>query len=352
MRAAELRKNLIFKHFYISVLKPSELRKHFNRFNDLKILIIGDVMIDSYIWGSVERISPEAPVPVVSVHSRERRLGGAANVALNVKALGASPIICSVIGEDEYKDEFISLLTVEEMTDIGIIVDSSRKTSVKTRVISSHQHLLRIDEEMDDPLSDSVESQFIEQIIGLLRTGNINVVIFQDYDKGIITPRVIHSIVTTANELKIPTLVDPKLRNFSGYRNVTLFKPNFREFIEGLHVQVSKSDFKSIADIVNKYLHEKQGIEHVMITLSEFGIFVSTSGFSRTLPAEVRDIADVSGAGDTVISVAGVCYASGLDIFRTAEIANLAGGQVCERPGVVPVDKEELFNECVRVMCE
>ena len=352
MRAAELRKNLIFEHFYISVLKPSALRKHFNRFNDLKILIIGDVMIDSYIWGSVERISPEAPVPVVSVHRQEKRLGGAANVALNIKAMGANPIICSVIGEDERKDEFISLLTAEEMTDIGIIVDSTRMTTMKTRVISSHQHLLRIDEEIDDPLSDTVEGQFIEQITGLLETGNINIIIFQDYDKGVITPRVIHSIVTTANELRIPTLADPKLRNFLEYRNITLFKPNFRELLNGLHVHVSKSDFAGMADIAKRFLHAKQGIEHVLITLSELGVFVSTSGSGRKIAAEIRDIADVSGAGDTVISVAGVCYATGMDIFSTAEIANLAGGLVCEKPGVVPVDKEELFKECVRVMCE
>jgi len=263
-------------------------------------------MIDSYIWGSVDRISPEAPVPVVSIHSQERRLGGAANVALNIKALGASPIVCSVIGDDELKDEFISLLTEEELTDIGIIVDDSRMTTLKTRVISNHQHLLRIDQEIDDPLADPVEGEFIEQITGLLKTGNINVVIFQDYDKGIITPRVIHSVVSTANELKIPTLVDPKLRNFPEYRNITLFKPNFREFINGLHINVSKGDFKAIADIVKRYLHEKQGIEHVMITLSEMGVFVSKSGMSRTIPAEIRDIAYVSGAGDTVISVAGV----------------------------------------------
>lgn len=333
-------------------MKPATLRKYFKRFNDLKVLIVGDVMIDSYIWGSVDRISPEAPVPVVSIHSQERRLGGAANVALNIKALGASPIVCSVIGDDELKDEFISLLTEEELTDIGIIVDDSRMTTLKTRVISNHQHLLRIDQEIDDPLADPVEGEFIEQITGLLKTGNINVVIFQDYDKGIITPRVIHSVVSTANELKIPTLVDPKLRNFPEYRNITLFKPNFREFINGLHINVSKGDFKAIADIVKRYLHEKQGIEHVMITLSEMGVFVSKSGMSRTIPAEIRDIADVSGAGDTVISVAGVCYAAGLDIFRTAEIANFAGGLVCEKPGVVPVDKTELFRECVRVLCD
>lgn len=309
-------------------------------------------MIDSYIWGSVERISPEAPVPVVTIHRQERRLGGAANVALNIKAMGASPIICSVIGDDERKDEFISLLTQEEMTDIGIIVDSSRMTTLKTRVISSHQHLLRIDEEMDDPISDPLEGQFIEQIVGLLNTGNIDAVIFQDYDKGIITPRVIHSTVTVANKLKIPTLVDPKLRNFLEYRNITIFKPNFREFISGLHINVSKSDFAALADIVRRHLHEKQGIEYVLITLSELGIFVSTAESGRNIPAEIRDIADVSGAGDTVISVAGVCYATSMDIFRIAEIANLAGGLVCEKPGVVPVEKEELFNECVRVLCD
>lgn len=333
-------------------MKPSTLRKHFNRFNDLKILVIGDVMIDSYIWGTVERISPEAPVPVVSIHQQEIRLGGAANVALNIKAMGASPILCSVIGEDERKDDFISLLTAEEMTDVGIFVDSSRITTLKTRVISNSQHILRIDEEIDNPLEPSVEGQFIEQITGLMKTGNIDAVVFQDYDKGIITPRVIRLVVSEANKMKIPTLVDPKFRNFLEYRNISLFKPNFREFINGLRIHVSKSDFTTLAGLVKRNLHEKQGIENVLITLSELGIFVSTAESSRNISAEVRDIADVSGAGDTVISVAGVCYAAGMDIFLTAEIANLAGGLVCEKPGVVPVNKEELFNECARVMCD
>jgi len=333
-------------------MKLSDLDKYFRKFNDLKILVVGDVMIDSYIWGSVERVSPEAPVPVVSIHSQEKRLGGAANVALNIKAMGASPILCSVIGDDEKKDEFISLLTEEELTDIGLIVDKSRMTTVKTRVISSHQHLLRIDEEIDYSLAPGIESRFIEQITELLKSGNIDALVFQDYDKGTITPKVIHAVVTVANEMKIPTLADPKRRNFMEYRNVSLFKPNFIEFQEGLHVEVSKSDYEAIFDVTKRHLHDKQGIGNVLITLSELGIFVSKPNSYKNIPAEIRIIADVSGAGDTVISVAGVCHAAGMDVVTIAQIANLAGGLVCEKLGVVPIDKKELYEECIELLCD
>jgi rfaE bifunctional protein kinase chain/domain len=333
-------------------VKLSDLDNYFRKFNDLKILVIGDVMIDSYIWGSVERVSPEAPVPVVSIHSQEKRLGGAANVALNIKSMGASPILCSVIGDDDKKDEFIDLLTEEELTDIGLIVDRTRMTTVKTRVISSHQHLLRIDEEIDYRLIPKIEDKFIEQISELVNTGNIDAVVFQDYDKGIITSKVIHSVVTVANSLDIPTLADPKRKNFMEYRNISVFKPNFAEFLDGLHVDVSKSDYKAIYDVVKRHLHDTQGIKNVLITLSELGIFVSDQGSFRNIPAEIRDIADVSGAGDTVISVAGVCHAAGMDIVRTAEIANLAGGLVCEKLGVVPVDRKELYEECIEILCD
>lgn len=333
-------------------VKLSELDRNFRKFNDLKILVVGDVMIDSYIWGSVERVSPEAPVPVVSIHSQETRLGGAANVALNIRAMGASPILCSVIGDDDKKDEFISLLTEEEMSDIGIIVDKTRMTTLKTRVISSHQHLLRIDEEDEFDLLPATEKQFIEKILEFLQTGNIDALVFQDYDKGVITAGVIRKVVEEANKLKIPVLADPKKRNFMAYRKIGLFKPNFTEFIEGLHVDVNKSDYDGIFNVVKKHLHEKQGIENVLITLSELGIFVSDSGKFRNIPAEIRDIADVSGAGDTVISVASVCQGAGMDVFSTAEFANLAGGLVCEKLGVVPVDRQELYEECIQVLCE
>lgn len=328
----------------------SSVKTLLKKFDDLKILVIGDVMIDSYIWGSVERISPEAPVPVVTIHNQERRLGGAANVALNIKAMGATPILCSVIGDDERKDDFIDLLTEEKMSDIGIIIDQSRMTTVKTRIISAHQHLLRVDEEVDYPVSEITEQKYIQLVSELLETGNIDAVVFQDYDKGTVTPRLIKSVVSLANKLTIPTLADPKRRNFLEYNNISLFKPNFREFLAGLHINVAKSDFPAIFDITKRHLHQNLGIGIVMITLSELGLFVSTKDSFSNVPAEIRDVADVSGAGDTVISIAGLCLAAGLDPFSNAAISNLAGGLVCEKVGVVPVERDELLEECIRVL--
>ena len=313
-------------------------------------MIVGDVMIDSYIWGNVDRVSPEAPIPIVSIHNQERRLGGAANVALNIKAMGATPLLCSVIGDDNRKEDFIDLLTEENLSDIGILVDETRMTTVKTRIISDRQHLLRVDEEIIYPLSAETENLFDNQINDLIKTGNIDAVIFQDYDKGVLTSTLIRSIISTANELGIPTLADPKYRNFLEYEKVTLFKPNFKEFLIGLNQSLVKSDYNRIKEITNLYLHEQLGIGMVMITLSELGVFFSTPGGYYHLPAEIRDVADVSGAGDTVISIAGLCLASGLDGESIAAVANLAGGLVCEKVGVVPVDKQELIDESIRVL--
>jgi rfaE bifunctional protein kinase chain/domain len=248
----------------------------------------------------------------VSIHNQERRLGGAANVALNIKAMGATSILCAVIGDDDRKEDFIDLLTEENLSDIGIIIDPDRLTTVKTRIISNRQQLLRVDEEIDNMLSAETEHNFDQQISDLLKTGNIDAVIFQDYDKGTLTPTLIKSVVNTARKSGIPVLADPKHRNFFEYEKVTLFKPNFREFLRGLNVRLAKSDYGRIYEIVRTYLHEQQKIGIVMITLSELGVFISTKDGYYHIPSEIRDVADVSGAGDTVISIATLCLATGM----------------------------------------
>lgn len=315
-------------------------------FSSHKILIIGDVMVDSYLWGKVERISPEAPVPVVTGTKEENRMGGAANVALNIQSLGATPILCSVIGNDDRSKTFFGLLKELGITDKGILQDPERITTVKTRVISQHQHLLRIDREIDAPLSAAMESKFIAHIRSILAENYISAIIFQDYDKGSITPNVIKEIVDEANKRNIPTLVDPKKRNFGAYRNVTLFKPNFKELVEGLKVEASKTNPQSLNDAA-KTLHKDKNIKLVMITLSEAGVYMSNDKEYKVIPAHIRDIADVSGAGDTVISVVSLCLAAGLDPFITAAIANTAGGLVCEKVGAVPIEKELLKQEII-----
>ncbi|MBN2214416.1 MAG: hypothetical protein JW723_09240 [Bacteroidales bacterium] len=318
-----------------------EILEHFSK---LKVLIVGDVMVDSYLWGHVSRISPEAPVPVVAQSKSEYRLGGAANVARNIKALGAEPILCSFIGKDSNGDLFLSLLSDEGLTDRGILRTKNRITSVKTRIICGSQHLLRVDYEMDDYIDMQEELSLFSKVESIVAKFKIDAIIFQDYDKGVITPFLIEKIISFASDQKIPTLVDPKKRNFRHYRNATLFKPNFIELIEGMNIHVEKKDFDAVFHAVQQ-LHENAFFKLVMITLSELGILISDNSSYHVIPAEVRDIADVSGAGDTVIGMAALCLASGLSPKQTAALANLAGGIVCEKVGVVPIEKELLLKE-------
>lgn len=301
-------------------------------------------MIDTYLWGRVGRISPEAPVPIVSGIIEESRLGGAANVALNVKAMGAVPILCAVIGDDERGDVFLELLKDQQLSDVGITVDDYRITTQKTRIISGNQHLLRVDEEMDIYLGKRLEEVFIALVRDLLESGGIDAIIIQDYDKGVVTEKVLKEVMDVSRERKIPVLVDPKIRNFAFYEGVTLFKPNLKELKEGLKLDVTKENIREIGEAAQK-LREEKGHEIVMVTLSDRGIIVADKDGVQHIPAVVRDVNDVSGAGDTVISIAALGLVAGLSPLNIAAIANLAGGQVCEKPGVVPVNKVQLIEE-------
>ncbi len=325
-------------------MKSQDIKSIFESFNQFNILIIGDVMIDSYMWGKVNRISPEAPVPIIMSTKQENRLGGAANVALNVQALGANPILCSVIGKDSKSKTFYSLLKKRNLTDEGILEDENRKTTVKTRIIADNQHLLRVDEEIDEELNPEMETIFIKKVQTIISDKKVDAIIFEDYDKGSITPEVIKSIVDLANKCNIPTLVDPKKRNFMEYKNVTLFKPNFKELVEGSKIDIKKGDFDGIFKASQK-LHSEISSKYLLITLSELGVFISYNSSYKTIPAEIRDIADVSGAGDTLISTASLCLAAGLEPELIAGISNLAGGLVCEKVGVVPINKKQLLEE-------
>lgn len=312
------------------------------------ILIVGDVMIDSYLLGNVERISPEAPVPIVAVNRRENRLGGAANVALNIQAMGARPIMCTVLGNDEKANEFITLMKNANMDTQGIIKSDDRITTVKFRILGNNVQLLRVDEEITTPLLPHDENCLIEQVKNIIATTKVDAIIFQDYDKGNITPKVIEQVATFAKENNIPTTVDPKKRNFANFKNVTLFKPNLKELKEGLNIDIKDvgiENLKSAADI----LHKQQNIDIVFITLSEKGAFICDYRFDKPkaihIPAHLRSISDVSGAGDTVISIATLCLSLDLDIESIIRYSNMAGGIVCESVGVVPIDKKRLYKE-------
>lgn len=320
----------------------------FRKFNTLNILIIGDVMMDSYLWGAVERISPEAPVPVVSVKKRENRLGGAANVALNIQSLGATPIICSVIGSDAEGAAFLQLLKEHKLSAEGMITTEERPTTVKTRVIGQNQQMLRIDEETDALLHPDQTMQLLSKIRNILGSTEIHAIIFEDYDKGVISEQLISQVVEDAKARLIITVVDPKKRNFLNYTGVTLFKPNLKELREGLKVEIDMRKSRDL-EVAAAEIKDHLQADYVMVTLSERGVFMQSNDDKRVIPAHIRKIADVSGAGDTVIATAAVCMASGMDIFTTAAVANLAGGLVCEHVGVVSIDKEQLLQESLKL---
>jgi D-glycero-beta-D-manno-heptose-7-phosphate kinase len=329
-------------------MKKDAILSLFEKFNTYNTLIVGDVMIDTYFWGKVDRISPEAPVPIITRSDIEHRLGGAANVARNIKALGANPILCSVIGNDDKADIFLDVMQQRGLNTEGIIKHDSRITTIKTRVISDNQHLLRIDEEIKNSISEEVEAELIKHIKKIVDSTRIDSIIFQDYDKGVITKNIIESVVEMAQAKDIPTLVDPKKRNFHNFKNVTLFKPNFKELVEGLKLEIKKSDIEGIHK-ASQRLQKEQNIKYVMTTLSELGVYISNNGSYHQLPAEIRDIADVSGAGDTVVSTASLCLAAGLPPKQIAWISNISGGLVCEKVGVVPIDKKLLLKECLEL---
>ncbi len=323
-------------------MSSRSLPEIFQAFNDLNVLIIGDVMLDSYIWGVVERVSPEAPVPVVTVRKKDVRLGGAANVALNIQSLGAKPILCALIGDDDAGKKLLQTLTERGISQDGIVVSANRPTTVKTRVIASHQHVVRVDEELEAVANATEEKQLLERIEKLLPA--CHVVIFEDYDKGVLKEFIIDKAVALANKLGIPTVVDPKKRNFLFYKNVTLFKPNLKELREGLKMDVEAGNQKQVQEAVDQ-LKQRLQAKGILVTLSEHGAYIDFENQKIKLPAHMREIADVSGAGDTVVSIAALCIALELTPNQIVSLSNLGGGLVCQHVGVVPIDKEEFLKE-------
>jgi D-glycero-beta-D-manno-heptose-7-phosphate kinase len=314
-------------------------------FAKLNVLIIGDVMLDSYIWGVVERISPEAPVPIINVRKKDFRLGGAANVALNIRALGATPILCSLIGEDEEGKRLIQQIEERNISKEGIVTSKYRPTTVKTRIIASQQHVVRVDEESEKTANAEEEKWLLAKVEKLLP--HCNVVIFEDYDKGVLTTSIIDKTISLAKALNIPTVVDPKKRNFLSYVGVTLFKPNLKELREGLKMEVDAAQHTQVEKAVDR-LKERLNAEGVMLTLSEHGVYIDYKNEKVNIPAHARAVADVSGAGDTVVSIAALCVALNQSPYIIASLSNLGGGLVCQHVGVVPIDKEEFLREALR----
>ena len=324
------------------------LATYFDAFVDKKVIVLGDVMLDSYIRGDVQRVSPEAPVPIVSFASREERLGGAANVALNLVALGAYPILCSLIGSDEEGQRLLAEAKNANVDTSGIVSVDDRQTTVKIRVIGNNQQLLRVDKEQTHDIKTSQEDELIRRISNIIATEKIDALIFEDYNKGLLTGRVIREVISLCNQKDIPTTVDPKKKHFLSYENVTLFKPNLKELKEGLDVQF---DFQrgEVFENAVELLSQKLNSKYTFVTLSEHGVYIHSEDVCAYVNAHRRSIRDVSGAGDTVIAVATLCLIAEMSPLEIAEVSNIAGGLVCEKSGVVSIDLDELKAEVLRL---
>lgn len=326
----------------------NKIQQAFDSFNDMSVLIIGDAMIDAYVYGSVNRMSPEAPVPIVDVEKRENRLGGAANVARNIQSMGAKPILCTAIGNDTPGQQFLELMRIDMLDVRGIVSSPSRTTTVKTRIISGSRQIARVDEEIIESLSAADQDIMFSRISELIKSESVAAIIFEDYDKGSITQGLIEKVVSLANEKNIPTAVDPKKERFLHYKNISLFKPNFKELEEGLDIKI-RNEHDAIV-IADQKLRLELNHDISLITLSEKGVFVSDKISSNSYPAHIRNISDVSGAGDTVIAVATLCLAADLDSSTIAQVSNLAGGLVCEVAGVISINKQNLLDETLSII--
>ena len=317
----------------------------FADFEKIKIVIIGDIMLDTYWWGHVDRISPEAPVPIVALSKKELRVGGAANVALNTASLGASTAIISVIGNDADGDQLKLMLSKKNIDVTAVISSSKRITTNKMRVMSRNQQMMRLDNEITTDIDADLEDQFIESIDKYIKEEHPQILIFEDYNKGVLTKKVIEEVTAICIANKVITAVDPKRKNFLAYKNVTLFKPNIKEVKEGLNLTIDQIDVEALNKIHQSLVTE---LNHSIsfITLSEKGVFYQHKNESLIIPTHIRNIADVSGAGDTVIAVASLVYASTKNMHLAAEMANIAGGLVCEEVGTAAIDKGKLLAEC------
>lgn len=316
-------------------------------FKGNRVLVLGDVMVDKYLTGNIDRISPEAPVPIVNLKAREARLGGAANVTLSLKALEAEPILFSVVGDDENGKLIQKLLEHQNISAEHLVFSKERRTTVKSRILASNQQILRVDEEDTHPLSNDIEKALLSKLRLYLEKDQISVIIFQDYNKGVLTSNLIEEVIKMANQKNIPTIVDPKRDNFWSYKGVTCFKPNLKEVREALNRSI-EPNLKNLTE-VHKDLHKILSHKISLITLSEHGIYYAADHEKHLVPTQSRKIADVCGAGDAVLALVSLSIANGVKAEDICHLANLAGGQVCEKVGVVPIQKNQLCRELITI---
>lgn len=323
----------------------TDFEQLFAQFRNIKIGVIGDVMLDTYWWGHVDRISPEAPVPIVALDRKEQRIGGAGNVALNLASLQAQVSIISVMGKDDDGSDLKKLFEQKNIDTSYLIQSSSRITTNKSRIISRNQQMMRLDAEITKDLDAADEASLLATVEQFLQKEQPQVVIFEDYNKGVLTTSVIAKVIALCKQHKVLTSVDPKRKNFFAYNGVDIFKPNLKEVKEGLNILFEEVSVDTLNEVHQK-LQEQLQHNISFITLSEKGVFYQDDNSSRIIPSHLRNIADVSGAGDTVIAVASLIYAATGRVDLMAEVANIAGGLVCEEVGTAAINRDRLLQEC------
>lgn len=323
--------------------------KLFESFSSIRVGVIGDVMLDTYWWGHVDRISPEAPVPVVALDKKEYRIGGAGNVALNLASLGSKVSVLSMIGQDDDGLILKKLFNENGINTDYLVPHKSRITTNKSRIICRNQQMMRLDAEITTDLDREAENELFTQVDSYLQLEKPNVIIFEDYNKGVLTETVIKKVISLCQELNIICAVDPKRKNFFTYQGVDIFKPNLKEVKDGLNLLRDDVSLPVLEDIHHQ-LQKKLQHSISLITLSEKGVFYQHNNSARVIPSHLRNIADVSGAGDTVIAVASLLYAATKNIDLMAEVANIAGGIVCEDVGTVAIRKDVLLEECKQLL--
>lgn len=323
-------------------MTPEKIEQIFRSFKEKKIAVIGDVMIDKYIFGHVSRISPEYPVPVVDVNRESSRLGGAANVAVNIHALGAEALLIGVTGDDAERRNLASLMTEHGLNPAMLAADSTRPTTCKTRILSQNHHITRVDYESRTPVDAELEKRLLGMFMEIANA--VDAVVLEDYNKGVLTPSLIASLIAACRERNKPVLVDPKLKGFFSYGGCSVFKPNLSELAASLGIPVANDDRE--VEQACLLLGEKLTVESLVVTRSEKGMTVYDGSFTH-IPALSLDVADVSGAGDTVIGTLALGLASGLDLVTSTRIANLAANTVCQEVGAVPVRPDKLLSACL-----
>ncbi|HEV2353685.1 MAG TPA: D-glycero-beta-D-manno-heptose-7-phosphate kinase [Puia sp.] len=330
----------------LSSVDKTELLALVGSFQDKKVVVIGDVMLDVYIKGAVARISPEAPIPVVEINEEDKKMpGGAANVAANITALGGRSAIIGTIGKDTAGKELVRELKKNKVDTSGMLALSDRPTTEKTRVIAHTPQVVRIDREVKSELSDSQQDQVVQKALKAVR--DADAVIFEDYNKGLLTAKVIRKIVAYAKAKKRIITVDPKFHNFFEFKGVTVMKPNMKEMTEALGPEADGETFETIGFKVMR----KLGCKSVVLTRSEHGMTLFEAGHPpRTIPTFAREVYDVSGAGDTVIATLTLALTAGATLLKAAALANYAAGIEVEKLGVATVSAEELSQRLLEEM--